>query len=85
MMFSARMLSFDNYTLSIDYLMKILEYNVRKYRENDSVILSVVGHPKSMGDYSFFLMESFVKKVRQKYPAVEFTTFRKLAEEMKMD
>ena len=85
MMFSARMLSFDNYTLSIDYLMKILEYNVRKYRKNNTAILSIIGHPKSMGDYSFFLMESFVKKVRQKYPEVEFTTFSKLAEEMKMD
>jgi len=85
MMFSWRMLSFDNYTLSVDYFMKILEYNVRKYRKNDTIIMSIIGHPKSMGDYSFFLMESFVKKVRQKYPLVEFTTFRRLAEEMKMD
>jgi hypothetical protein len=85
MMFSARMLSFDNYTLSVDYLMKILEYNVRKYREYDTVILSIVGHPKSMGDYSFFLMESFVKKVRQKYPDAEFITFSKLTEELKMN
>lgn len=85
MLFAARMLSFDNYTLSIDYLMKILDHNVRKYRNNDTATLSVIGHPKSMGDYSFSLMESFVKKVRQKYPETEFTTFSKLAEEMKMD
>jgi hypothetical protein len=85
MMFSSRMLSFDNYTFSVDYLMKILENNVRKYQKNDTTILSVIGHPKSMGDYSFFLMESFVQKVRQKYPGVEFTTFSKLAEEMKLD
>jgi hypothetical protein len=85
MLFASRMLSFDNYTLSIDYLMKILNYNVRKYADNQTVILSVIGHPKTMGDYSFFLMESFVKRVRQKYPDAEFTTFSKLAEEMKMD
>jgi hypothetical protein len=75
MLFSARMLSFDNYTLSLEYLMKILDYNVRKYSSYDSVIMSVSGHPKSMGDYSFQLMESFVNRVRQKYPYTEFTTF----------
>ena len=84
MMFSARMLSFDNYTLSIAYLMKNLDYNVRKYRKYDTAILSVSGHPKSMGDYSFGLMESFVKRVREKYPEAEFTTFNKLADEMKI-
>ena len=84
MMFSARMLSFDNYTLSIDYLMKNLDYNVKKYRNYDSAILSVSGHPKSMGDYSFQLMESFVQRVREKYPEAEFTTFSRLANEMKI-
>jgi hypothetical protein len=85
MMFSARMLSFDNYTLSANYLMRILEYNVRKYRHYDTVILAVTGHPKTMGDYSFYLLESFVNSVRKKYPETEFTTFFKLASEMKMD
>jgi hypothetical protein len=84
MLFSSRMLSFDNYTLSVDYLMKILEYNLRKYQKNDTIILSVIGHPKTMGNYSFLLMESFVKRVRQKYPDAEFTTFTKLSEEMKI-
>jgi hypothetical protein len=84
MMASARMLSFDNYTLSIDYLMKILDYNVKKYSNFDSAVISVIGHPKSMGDYSFSLMESFVKRVRQKYPDAEFTTYRNLSKEMKI-
>ena len=84
MMFSSRMLSFDNYTLSISYLMKTLDYNVKKYRKYDTAILSVSGHPKSMGDYSFSLMDSFVHKVREKYPDAEFTTFSKLASEMKI-
>jgi hypothetical protein len=84
MMFSARMLSFDNYTLSIDYLMKTLDYNVKKYQSYDTAILSVSGHPKSMGDYSFQLMESFVNRVREKYPEAEFTTFCKLADEVNL-
>lgn len=84
MMFSSRMLSFDNYTFSSKYLMRILEYNIRKYKNYDSVILAASGHPKTMGDYSFYLMESFVNNVRKKYPDAEFTTFAKLAEEMKI-
>lgn len=84
MMFSARMLSFDNYTLSIDYLMKNLDYNVKKYRNYETAILCISGHPKSMGDYSFQLMETFVNRVRAKYPEAEFTTFSKLSEEMKI-
>jgi hypothetical protein len=80
MLFSARMLSFDNYTLSTDYLMKILEYNVKKYEKYDTAILSISGHPKSMGDYSFHLMEEFVTRVRQRYPDVEFTTFGQLSQ-----
>jgi hypothetical protein len=78
------MLSFDNYTLSIDYLMKNLDYNVRKYRKYETAILSVSGHPKSMGGYSFRLMEAFVQRVREKYPDTEFTTFSKLAKEMEI-
>lgn len=84
MMFSSRMLSLDNYTLSVNYLMRILEYNVRKYRQYDTVILAVSGHPKTMGDYSFYLMESFINRVREKYRKVEFTIFSELAAEMKM-
>jgi len=82
MILSSRMLSFDNYTYSIDYLMKILGYNVRKYTIYDTAILSIIGHPKSMGDYSFSLMENFVNRVRDEYPNAEFTTFTQLAKEM---
>lgn len=84
MMFSSRMLSFDNYTLSLDYLMKNLDHNVKKYSRYETAILSISGHPKSMGDYSFGLMEGFVQRVREKYPETEFTTFSKLANEMKI-
>jgi hypothetical protein len=78
------MLSFDNYTLSIDYLMKNLDYNVRKYINQETAIFSISGLQK-YGCYSFSLMESFVKRVRQKYPEAEFTTFSKLAQEMQIE
>jgi len=74
-MFCQRMVSFDNYTLSSDYLVKALDYNIKKYGNKDILLLSMIAHPKSMGDYSFQLMKEFIEKVRLKYPNVEFTTF----------
>lgn len=82
MILSSRMLSFDNYTLSIDYLMKILGYNARKYNIYDTAILSISGHPKSMSEYSFNLLGNFVNRVRDKYPLADFVTFTQLAQEM---
>ena len=78
MMFSARMLSFDNYTLSLKYLMRILDYNVKKHKNADTLMLSIISHPKSMGKYSFVLMEGFVREVKCKYPSAEFSTFSNL-------
>lgn len=77
-LFSSRMLGFDNYTLSHDYLMKILDYNIKKYNKYDEVLLSVSGHPKSMGPYAFEMMRIFVERTRQKYPFVEFAKFTDL-------
>jgi len=77
-LFSSRMLGFDNYTLSHDYLMKILDYNIKKYKKYNEVLLSVSGHPKSMGPYSFEMMSVFVDRVRQKYPFAEFAKFTDL-------
>ncbi|NDP22086.1 MAG: hypothetical protein GZ091_13540 [Paludibacter sp.] len=78
MLFSSRLLTFDNYTLSLDYLLRILKYNVNKYKSADTVMLSIISHPKSMGDYSFELMEKFVKEVKCRYPNAEFLTFSQL-------
>ncbi|HNW88661.1 MAG TPA: hypothetical protein PKN48_03305 [Bacteroidales bacterium] len=83
-LFSSRMLSFDNYTFSVAYLMKILEYNLQKYRKYDEVMLCAIGHPKTMGDYSMQMFRDFVIKVRDKYQdQVQFYTYRKLYEEQK--
>ncbi|HOY30410.1 MAG TPA: hypothetical protein PKW80_00895 [Bacteroidales bacterium] len=79
---SSRMLSFDNYTLSAAYLMKILEYNLHKYRMYDEVMLCAIGHPKTMGDYSMRMFVDFVKKVQEKHPdQVQFVTYRQLYQE----
>ena len=75
MLFAARMLSFDNYTLSLKYLLHIVDYQVRKYKSEDLLMFSVVSHPKSMSDYSFELMEGFVREIQKNYPDAEFCTF----------
>jgi hypothetical protein len=83
-LFSARMLSFDNHTLSADYLLRIVKYNVEKYEKKaNQLMFSVVSHPKSMGDYSFELMEQFIASVQKSYPEAEFTTFAQLHQQNK--
>ena len=78
MLQSSRILSFDNYTLSLDYLLHIIEYNVNKYKSSETIMLSIISHPKSMGEYSFELMKKFVIEVKKKYPDAEFLTFSEL-------
>jgi hypothetical protein len=78
MLFASRMLSFDNYTLSLKYLMKILDYNIKKHGSEEALMLSVISHPKSMGDYSFELMKGFVSEVQNKYPDAEFLTYTQM-------
>ena len=73
---AARMLSFDNHTLSLNYLLKIFRYNVNLYKNKpDELMFAVMSHPKTMGDYSFELMEGFISSVQKSFPKVEFTTF----------
>jgi hypothetical protein len=79
MLFSARMLSFDNHTLSIDYLLRIVKYNMDKYRNTaDEIMFCVISHPKSMGEYSFELMDNFITSVQRSFPDTEFATYAQL-------
>ena len=74
---SSRMLTVDNHTYTPEYLMKILDYNVRKYRKFDEVMLGLIGHPKSMDTYHYHLLSSFVKKAKEKYgDTLSFVTFK---------
>jgi hypothetical protein len=75
MLFSSRILTFDNHTLSPAYLMRILDYNVNRFKNHEIITLATCSHPKTMGNYSFYLMESFIDMARAKYPDIEFTTF----------
>lgn len=83
-LFSDRMLTFDNYTYSLGYLMKILEYNLLKYRHYDEIMLCAIGHPKTMGDYAMRLFRDFVLGVREKYrDQVQFCSYRQQPNDLK--
>ena len=74
-----RMLTVDNYTYSPKYLMKILNYHIQKFRMYDEISLALIGHPKTMGNYSFELLEYFIRNVKKTYGNnARFTTFRNL-------
>ena len=78
-LFAARMLSFDNHTLSIDYLLKIVEYNIDKHKNSaDEIMFCVISHPKSMGEYSFELMKRFISSIKTLYPDIQFLTYNQL-------
>ena len=84
LLFSDRMLSFDNYTYSMDYLMKILDYNLQKYRHYDEIMICAIGHPKTMGDYAMKLFRNFVLKIREKYhDQVQFCTYQQYNNDLK--
>ncbi len=73
---SSRMLTVDNHTYSPDYLLKILDYNVKKHKNHDEIMMSLIGHPKSMDSYHYYLLSSFVQKAKEKYGNIlSFVTF----------
>ncbi len=79
MFLSSRMLTVDNYTYSQKYLRQIFDHHIRKYNQYDEVSLALIGHPKSMGDYSFELLEDFIRYVREVYGSnARFTNFTEL-------
>lgn len=80
-LFSSRMLTVDNHTYSPEYMMKILDYNIRKFGKENEVLFSLIGHPKSMDKYHLHLLASFVQNAREKYGSrLEFVTFRDIFE-----
>ncbi len=81
-LFSTRMLTVDNHTYSEKYLMSILTDHVNRYKNDDLVMCSLIGHPKSMGEYAYQLLRSFVAEVRAKYgSSVEFCTYAGIAKD----
>jgi hypothetical protein len=71
-------LSFDREHLDHEDLAAIVDYNVGKYRrEERDLVVTAIGHPKSMGKYHLDVFEQFVEKMRQRFgQQVSFVTYR---------
>lgn len=85
MLSSARMLTVDNYTYEPEYLMKILDYNVKKNKpKQNDIYLSLIGHPKSMGTYSFELLDYFISQSEKEYgDEVQFITYQQASKQIR--
>lgn len=76
---SVWMLSFDNYTESVESLMKIMTYHLNCHKNDKTIICSSISHPKSMGEYGLSLMEGFVQRMRKDYDdRVQFCTYQQI-------
>ncbi len=82
--FSPRMLGFDNYFQETEDLVNILKHNINKYKAYEDVHLSLISHPKAMGDYHISMMHDFIATVQRDFEGVaEFSTFAELYEHLK--
>jgi hypothetical protein len=77
-MFNPIVLSLDKEYLEVSDLEDIVQYNVTKYAaEEGDLILTLIGHPKSMGTYHLQLMEGFLGRMRKNYGSqVSFITYK---------
>jgi hypothetical protein len=71
-------LTFDREYRDVQDLESIVSHNVKKYEDEKSdLYLTVIAHPKSMGEYHLGLMKSFIDRMRKIYgDQVEFITYR---------
>jgi hypothetical protein len=83
---SPRMLTFDMHALTVNDLLSVVRHHLRRHRNDEHLVLSAIGHPKSMGPYSFALLASFVQQVRKDFGGeVEFGTYRQVHDEVRPD
>lgn len=75
-------LTFDREYRDVKDLESIVSYNVKKYAyETTDLYLTLIAHPKSMGEYHLSLMKSFIDRMRSVYgKKVEFITYRQVME-----
>ena len=77
---SSRMLSFDNYTCSVHFLISVLNDNIKRFQRQEEINLAIISHPKAMDWYNYQLMEDFIVSVQKQYGnQIVFTTFQSFA------
>lgn len=75
-----KVLTVDKVTNEVKDLKQIVDYNVKAFAgEEDDLILTLIGHPKSMGGYHMDLLRGFVDSMRSYYKDhIEFITYLSL-------
>lgn len=78
--FNPAVLSLDKEYIEYADLKAIVDYNVQQYKsEKNDLVLTVIGHPKSMGEYHLQLMKEFVEGMRSQFgDLVSFVTYSDL-------
>jgi hypothetical protein len=86
--FTGRINSFiySPFTLSFDYLYqdlsildKIIKYQLKVYKEEKEITLSLISHPKALGSYHLQQMDKFIDLIRTRYKdSIEICGYRDL-------
>ena len=66
MAFNPISLSFDRDYMTLELLEDIVNHNIRKFRDEKEIVLTLISHPKAMGKFHLDLMEQFVLKMKEK-------------------
>lgn len=86
-LFNPIVLSLDREHLEVSDLEAIVDYNIKQFaNESNDLILTLIGHPKSMGTYHIDLMKKFVERMKSKLQdRVEFVTYPDLYNQLPLD
>lgn len=76
-------LSCDRDYMTLDHLQKIVDWNITKYKKNQDIIITLISHPKSMGEYHLDLFRDFIHFLQQKYDKdISFITYQTLYQKL---
>ena len=79
MIWNPVVLTFDRDYMTLNVLDKIVDYNVKKFKSEKEIFLTLISHPKSMGKYHLNLMKDFVLLMKKKYEDdLSFETYRSI-------
>ena len=76
MLMNPVVLTFDRDHLRLEDLERIVRHQVKKNKNQDEIFVTLISHPKSMGDYHLDLMERFIVRMRSEYANnLNFTSY----------
>lgn len=76
-------LSCDTKGYSLGMLLNGLDQFIRNHREDDTIYISMINHPKLMFNQQFELLRSFIVETRKRYgESIQYITYQKAAEEI---